>query len=894
VTLLLLSLFFESFTSFITDILYIQDRVYSVVLMVCSLSSRTFRCRNYALFWHSHSRLYHVNSVKIPFIQSSIYCNSHKYIFKHRAFSHVTPSYIIDNESPTNLNNPSFQKILIANRGEIALRIIRTCRSLGIRTVAIHSTVDFKSPHVLEADEAVCIGPAESSLSYLNIDAICNAILDTNAEAVHPGYGFLSENSEFARIVSLLQITNPRSGRSEHVKFIGPSHKAMISLGDKISSKHIAIKSNVNVVPGYNDTVTNSDEAVRVSNEIGYPVMIKASAGGGGRGMRICYSDDEVREGYVLSAAEAGSFFKDNRLFVEKYIVRPHHVEIQVLAGRKYSSKKLLLNRTDVYSESESNMFMSHLDILCFVERECSIQRRNQKILEESPSPVVNNVMRAEMIKQVKRLVRTVGYESAGTVEFLVDEKRNFYFLEMNTRLQVEHPVTEMVSSKIMGSTGLVSIDLVRGMIDIAAGKGIPEEYLKLVTRDVDYEQLEKMSYEERDGLCVSFKGNAIEARIYAEDPTRNFLPSTGSLLQYIDPIDNENIISPSTIYDKVDDVKNGTKDTDLSSNIRVDSGVVAGSIISQYYDAMISKIISYSPNGRVDAISKLRDAIDRYVIRGLRENSSFVRSLLQNPEFISGRTPTNFVEVNYQGGFSGIELSDEDKRELAAIVTSISALKNSMLASSKYSLQLNSNIRMEEVFVCFGGIFGKAYNVTINSCQVGNIIMCSIPKSVTLEQNNSDKEIGNEHKNLMEKSHYSIQAKFYSPTKPIVDVIVNERNKVLQIYSEDNTGLLKVKYCGAEVDILIMSPKEYCLSKYMRETEVIDTENYIRSPMPGTLVSYAIEDGDYVEEGHEICTVEAMKMQNVLRSERSGTIGRRYAEVGSSLKVDEIIVEFY
>ena len=379
----------------------------------------------------------------------------------------------IHNDVPEAANEPPFNKILIANRGEIARRVMRTCRNENISTVAIYSTIDSKSPHVTDADEAICIGPAASSLSYLDVDNVCKAIELTGAEAIHPGYGFLSENAEFARRVE--KIIAP-SGNA--VKFIGPSSDAIIQMGDKITSKKIAKDAGVNVIPGYDGFVTSQDHAVTIANQIGYPVMIKATSGGGGKGMRICYADAEVREGFLLSTAEAKSFFNDERLFIEKFIEKPHHIEFQLLSGRKDGGE---------------------LEILCFPERECSIQRRNQKILEESPSTLLTEETRAEMVRQVKRLVRNVDYSSAGTVEFLVDEEQNFYFLEMNTRLQVEHPVTEMVTG---------NVDLVHGMIDIAAGKGIPQQYLDLLGDQ------QGLSESEREGLSVPHTGHAIEVSL--------------------------------------------------------------------------------------------------------------------------------------------------------------------------------------------------------------------------------------------------------------------------------------------------------------------------------------------------------------------------------------------
>jgi propionyl-CoA carboxylase alpha chain len=492
--------------------------------------------------------------------------------------------------------------------------------------VAIYSTIDSKSPHVTEADEAVCVGPTASSASYLDVDNVCKAIEMTGAEAVHPGYGFLSENAEFARRVE--KMIAP-SGKS--VKFIGPSSSAIVSMGDKITSKKIAKGANVNCIPGFDGFVTSQDHAVTIAQQIGYPVMIKATSGGGGKGMRICYTDAEVKEGFLLSTAEAKSFFNDERLFIEKFIEKPHHIEIQLLSGRKDGGE---------------------LEILCFPERECSIQRRNQKVLEESPSPLLKPETRAEMVRQVKRLVREVDYSSAGTVEFLVDEEQNFYFLEMNTRLQVEHPVTEMVSD---------GCDLVYGMIEVAAGKGVPQEYLDKLGDKTG------LTPEELDGLSIPHSGYAVEARIYAEDPLRGFLPATGPLLEYIEP-------------------ENAVDEDDCE--IRVDSGVVAGSIISQYYDPMISKLIAHSPNDRTKAIRALQKALDSYVITGIRHNCSFLIDVLRHESFIAGDTPTNFINMHYPDGFSGVSLSNTELSELAAIAATASIVRGEVLQRPQNTFQ--------------------------------------------------------------------------------------------------------------------------------------------------------------------------------------------------------------
>jgi propionyl-CoA carboxylase alpha chain len=766
--------------------------------------------------------------------------SQHKQLkFNSNSFS-TSPSTQSAPSTQSTPPTPPFQKILIANRGEIARRIIQTCHKLNIKTVAIYSTSDSKSPHVQEATESICVGPTNSSESYLHIDNIKYAIQKSGADAVHPGYGFLSENAEFS---SLFYDDHNENGKNG-VAFIGPSPNAISAMGDKITSKQIAQDANVNIIPGYDGFVTSPQHAIQVANDIGYPIMIKATSGGGGKGMRICYNDDQVQEGFGLSSAEAKSFFNDDRLFIEKFIENPHHIEIQLLAGYKNSK--------------DGNN--KELEILCFPERECSIQRRNQKILEESPSTLLTPETRAEMIRQVKSLVRKVGYTSAGTVEFLVDEHQHFYFLEMNTRLQVEHPVTEMVSG---------DVDLVHGMIDIAAGRGIPQEYLDLVRNAHDYDSL---TDDEIDGLAVPHKGHAIEARIYAEDPTRGFLPSTGPLLQYIEP--------PSTIP------SNG--ETEEGNNnecrIRVDSGVLPGSIISQYYDPMISKLIAYSSNNRTEAIDALKGALDRYVIKGIEQNSSFILDVLRKKEFIEGKTPTNFIDLHYPDGFNGVELDSSERAELVAVVAGL----NSWMRERHYSppLALNdiSTNGGEELIVCIGGMFGSASVVDI--IEEGKIIVKHLVQNSNDEEEGDVTESSTPHEIIIDYMEYDTMS-------PIIDVVINGVKKAIQIQNEDNTGVFNVQYSGANFDCLVMGAEEYKLSRFMKEPKVLDTSNLLLSPMPGTLVSYAVEEGDKIVDGQEICVVEAMKMQNVLRSTRSGVIKKCYVETGSSLMTDEMIVEF-
>lgn len=575
----------------------------------------------------------------------------------------------------------------------------------------------------------------------------------------------------------------------------------------------------MNVIPGYDGFVTSQDHAVTIANEIGYPVMIKATSGGGGKGMRICHKDTEVKEGFTLSAAEAKSFFNDDRLFIEKYIEKPHHIEFQLVSGRKDGSKDL--------------------EILCFPERECSIQRRNQKILEESPSTLLTEETRAEMVRQVKRLVREVDYSSAGTVEFLVDEKQNFYFLEMNTRLQVEHPVTEMVSAG--------DIDLVHAMIDVAAGKGIPREYMDMLG---DQNKLTDLEWE---GRSVPFQGHAIEARVYAEDPYRNFLPSTGPLIRYIEP-------EPISSSDGGD------------IDVRVDSGVIPGSIISQYYDPMISKLIVHSRTDRFKAIDGLRKALDGYVISGIRHNCNFLSEILRHAAFVRGETPTNFIEMHYPDGFSGVKLSKSQTAELVAIAAKAAFLRESVLQRPPNSLDRTNGVKgiFNETVVCVGGLFGRPF--TVRCTEDKFYVACENDEVYpTVDVTSMESEV----------------------LDPIINIVIDGNEKIMQIGNEDNTGTFKVTYDGAVFDVIVMSPEEFKLAKHMKEPKKIDTSSMILSPMPGTLISYSVKDGEKVVENQDVCIIEAMKMQNIIRSPRSGVIKKLQVAEGSSLMADELIVEF-
>ena len=762
------------------------------------------------------------------------------------------------------------------------------------------------------------------------MEAVKSAIATSGAQGVHPGYGFLSENCDFADRINSMQVKVVYSEQTEgihqqtNVKFIGPSTHAIRSLGDKIQSKLLAIEAGVSTIPGYNGVVTSTEHAIEIANSIGYPVMIKASAGGGGKGMRICYTDDDVRDGYRLSQSEAKSYFSDDRLLVEKYIVNPHHIEIQVLSG--------------------TNPITGKLDILCFVERECSIQRRNQKIIEESPSPHLKSNTRQQMIKQVKSLVRTVGYESAGTVEFLVDEQQNFYFLEMNTRLQVEHPVTEMISGD--GHHTGRTIDLVYGMLEVAAGRGIPQEYLDMVDTSSGSSSSSSSSSSSKgddgnddkdviagageDGSNVKFFGHAVEARIYAEDPYRGFLPSTGPLVKYEEPPslicvkDSASVPSVHDEYESVGavmgsvvgaavDAVTGTiggavfgkklgeefggavddvRVVAMTENcyIRIDSGVVPGSIVTPHYDPILSKIIAYSPTSREAAIRGLGMALDRYLIRGdtVRHNIPFVRDVLRNPDFVKGYTPTSFIETNYPDGFvGGLEcLSEVERCELVVIAREIVERRAVTLGR----VTVVGVGGKDDVVVCLGGMFGDAYLVrTPKSSSTTSVPNFAAVNVTRLMKHGEKNEAA-----VNDSQSISITAFEYDPSSDFAHCKIAGESRVLQVHGEDEIGALKLTMYGADADVLVMSPAEYQLTCHMMEPVPLDLGDFVLSPMPGTLVSFAVKEGDVVEMGQELCVVEAMKMQNIIRSHKAGAIVEKlHGTVGASLCADEILLEF-
>mmetsp|Transcript_10111 Transcript_10111/g.14832 ORF Transcript_10111/g.14832 Transcript_10111/m.14832 type:complete len:715 (+) Transcript_10111:170-2314(+) len=679
--------------------------------------------------------------------------------------------------STANARNP-FDRVLIANRGEISSRIMRTCRDLGVKTVAIYSTHDAKAPYVSEADETICIGQ-----SYLNEERVLEAIRESGAQACMPGYGFFSENANFAR-----QMPN-------NVTWLGPSPEAILQMGCKIRSKKIAIDAGVSVIPGFEGELENFEHAAKIANDIGYPVLLKAAAGGGGKGMRICHNDQELKESFPLAKAEAQKFFNDNRLLVEKYVVDPHHIEFQLLSDFKRGSN-------------------SEMDILVFCERECSIQRRHQKILEESPSPLLKEETRLAMVEEVKQLVKNTGYTSAGTVEFLVDEEQNFYFLEMNTRLQVEHPVSETVS---VGYP-----DLVKGMLWVGAGWGIPGEYLSTIG----------------DRAYYPFHGHSIEARVYAEDPLRDFLPSTGPLVPYQEPAE---ILTSDRI-------------------LRIDSGVDEGYVVTPHYDPMLSKVIAWSANGRQTALDQLHQAMQEYVIgRNIQHNSRLVMDVLNHKVFREGNTPTSFLATHYPNGFQGVQLSTAEKQDLAVCMVVLARNKN------------------PEVIVRLNGIFGEAAIVEK---------MKSSRFKVTMLDEGGDAY--NERIIVLDEQPV------YNKADLLARVSLNNGDvKTIQMLAEGYCDEIFIEVSGAEMSVILQTPREFELSKYMQPPKEVDQTDLVLSPMPGTLISYAVEEGEEVQIGQELCVVEAMKMQNIIRSPKAGTIASVHVPVGSSLMADAVILKF-
>ena len=664
-----------------------------------------------------------------------------------------------------------FNKILIANRGEIACRVIKTAKQMGIKTVAVFSDADRNALHVQMADEAVNIGPPPANQSYIDIEKVISAVKKTNAQAVHPGYGFLSENAKFAKSLSDIGVT-----------FIGPPENAIESMGDKITSKKIAQEAGVNTVPGYMGVIKDENEALSISEKIGYPVMIKASAGGGGKGMRIAWNDTEVKEGFQSSKNEAASSFGDDRIFIEKFVTQPRHIEIQVLADTKGNC-------------------------IYLGERECSIQRRNQKVVEEAPSSFLDEKTRRKMGEQACNLAKAVGYSSAGTVEFIVDKDKNFYFLEMNTRLQVEHPVTELITG----------IDLVEQMILVATGK--------------------PLSITQKD---IKLTGWAIESRLYAEDPYRNFLPSIGRLTRYR---------PPAEIKDK-------------HSIVRNDTGVYEGGEISMYYDPMIAKLCTWAPD-RAKAIEQMRIALDRFEVEGIGHNLPFLSAVMDHKKFISGKITTAFIAEEYSEGFNGVDLNDDEIKDLAACAAAMNRVAE--IRRTKISGRMdNHERRVGDDWVV--QIAGKVFLV--------NVLADTAGANVIFEDETSIRISGD-----------------WLPGKKLANMTAGDKNLVIKI--NKITGGFRMRTRGADLKVLVRTPRQAELSKHMQEKLPPDTSKMLLCPMPGLLVKIDVEIGQEVQEGQPLCTVEAMKMENILRAERKGVVAKINSSVGDSLAVDDIILEF-
>jgi len=671
-----------------------------------------------------------------------------------------------------------FDKILIANRGEIACRIIRTCQRLGVKTVAVYSDADRDALHVEMADEAVAIGPPAASESYLVIDKIIDACRQTGAQAVHPGYGFLSERAAFAEALDAAGIV-----------FIGPNTGAIEAMGDKITSKIKAREAGVSTVPGSAGIIATPEEAVEIAKEIGFPVMIKASAGGGGKGMRVAKTADEVADGFARARSEAASSFGDDRVFIEKFIVNPRHIEIQVLGDK-------------------------HGNAIFLGERECSIQRRNQKVVEEAPSPLFDkdDPVREQMGAQAVALARAVGYDSAGTVEFVAGQDKSFYFLEMNTRLQVEHPVTELVTG----------IDLVEQMLRVASG--------------------EKLSVTQDD---VSLNGWAIETRLYAEDPFRGFLPSTGRLTTYRTPADE-------VLGD---------------SKVRVDTGVVEGSEITLFYDPMIAKMVTHAPT-RLGAIDAMGEALDRTLVDGIRHNIPFLSALMAHPRWRSGELSTNFIEEEFPDGFSGGTLDDEARRILAA--TAVSA----ELARAERYRRLPGQLRRDPAPLAREwtvDVAGEKLPVRITDGEPG------LPIALSLAIGETGEPIA--------------VASDWQPGQALWTGTVGGRSLSVQLRTALNG--YEATWHGVTAEVRVLRPRVGELDALMPEKIAADTSRLLLCPMPGLVVSIEVEEGQEVQPGETLAIVEAMKMENVLRAERQLTVKAIKAAKGDSLAVDEIIMEF-
>ncbi len=680
-----------------------------------------------------------------------------------------------------------FTKILIANRGEIACRVILTARKMGIKTVAVYSDADKDARHVELADEAVHIGPAPSRDSYLQAEKIIAACKQTGAQAVHPGYGFLSENSGFAKRVE-----------EEGIVLIGPKHYSIAAMGDKIESKKLAGAAGVNCIPGVNDAIETADKAVEIAKGIGYPVMIKASAGGGGKGLRVAFNNKEAFEGFTSCRNEAKNSFGDDRVFIEKFVEEPRHIEIQLMGD-------------------------SHGNVIYLNERECSIQRRHQKVIEEAPSPFITDATRKAMGEQAVLLAKAVKYQSAGTVEFVVGKDQSFYFLEMNTRLQVEHPVTECI-------TGL---DLVELMIRVAAGEKLP-----LAQADV-----------QRNGW-------AMECRINAEDPFRNFLPSTGRLVRFQPP--------KETMF---------AADTEHLHGVRVDTGVQDGGEIPMFYDSMIAKLIVHGKD-RLDAIAKMREALNGFVIRGISSNIPFQAALLAHPKFVAGDFNTGFIAENYGKGFHAEDVPHGDPDFLVALAAYVNRRMLGRAAGISGQLPGHGMTVGEKFVVIQLGTEGK------------NATKSVLVADFEVKSGSSRIDTG--------ASSYEICSIWHLGGARIRGT-VNSKPFTAQVERGvgKNPLAIRIAHNGTRLDALVLSPRAAALYELMPHKAPPDMSRYVLSPMPGLLVDVAVQVGQKVQAGERIAVIEAMKMENVLFAVADGVVGKVLAAKGESLTVDQPIVEF-
>jgi propionyl-CoA carboxylase alpha chain len=667
-----------------------------------------------------------------------------------------------------------FKRILIANRGEIACRIIKTARRMGIETVAVYSEADKDALHVEMADTAIAIGPPPAAESYLVIDKILAACKASGAEAVHPGYGFLSEREAFAQALAKAGLV-----------FIGPNPKAIAAMGDKIESKKAAAAARVSTVPGHLGVIEDDNEAIAIAEEIGYPVMIKASAGGGGKGMRIAYNMADVAEGFARARSEAKSSFGDDRVFIEKFITDPRHVEIQVLGDK-------------------------HGHVIHLGERECSIQRRNQKVIEEAPSPLLDAATRKKMGEQAVTLAKAVGYDSAGTVEFVAGQDRSFYFLEMNTRLQVEHPVTELVTG----------IDLVEQMIRVAAG--------------------EKLAIKQSD---VKLNGWAVESRVYAEDPYRNFMPSTGRLTRYRPP--DERVSGGVTV--------------------RNDTGVYEGGEISLYYDPMIAKLVTHAAT-RAEAVEVQADALDAFVIDGIRHNIPFLAALMAHKRWRAGRLSTGFIAEEFPEGFHPHPPEGEPAQVLAAVAAAIDHVLGERKRRISGQVGGKPVTREGRRAVWLG-----ANEITLDVKRENGVIEVRFPQQA--------------------KSSRRHLTSNWKPGDPLWSGMINSHPVAVQVRRIPNGFTLS--YRGIETKAYVYTEREAAYARLMPVKQAADTGKQVLCPMPGLVVSIAVKEGQEVKAGETVAVVEAMKMENVLRAEIDGTVKKINAKPGDSLAVDAVILEF-